>query len=213
MPSFISAFWSLVTVRNKFRVFEGKWKNFLPVKDLAIPRLQAFIRLPEAYLERAKLVDERGLSTVESWFVALTTRLRTLEEIQNAVAQHNPSVDTSISTMMSDVGVALDFEDIREEDIDETRLGSRLDELGKVAIKKKYLGTLSSLNAFIEFAKEYEKDHEKTLRAASSMMKSAELKIKHTPCPPMEEVNERLTRSIALAKRLKKKGRFILEDH
>lgn len=57
--------------------------------------------------------------------------------------------------MMSDKGAALDFEDIREEDITEIRLGSRLDELEKVAIKKKHLGTLSSLNAFIGFVKEY----------------------------------------------------------
>ena len=88
-----------------------------------------------------------------------------------------------------------------------------MDELGKVAIKKKHLNTLSSLNAFIGFAKEYEKDHEKTLQAASSMVKSAELKEKHTPCPPTEEVNERLAKFIALAKRMKEKGRFILEDH
>ena len=44
--------------------------------------------------------------------------------------------------MMSDVGMALDFEDIREEDINETDFGSRLDELGNVAIKKKHLNTL-----------------------------------------------------------------------
>ena len=115
--------------------------------------------------------------------------------------------------MMSDVEMTLDFENIREEDINETRLGSRLDDLGKTAIKKKHLNTLSSLNAFIGFAKEYEKDHEKTLQATNNVMKSVELKIKHTPCPPMEEVNERLARFIALAKRMKEKGRFILEDH
>ena len=80
-----------------------------------------------------------------------------------------------------------------------------MDELGKVAIKKKHLNTLSSLNTFIGFAKEYEKDHEKTLQAASNVMKSAELKIKHTPCPPMEGVNERLTKFIVLAKRMKEK--------
>ena len=213
LPSFISTFRSLVTIRDKFRMFEGERKDFLPVKDLAIPRLQAFLGLPKKYLKRAKLVDDGGLSTVESWFVALTTRLRTLEEIQNEIAHHSPGVDASISTMMSDVGVALDFEDIREEDINETRLGARLDELGKVAIKKKHLGTLSSLNAFIGYTKEYEKDHEKTLQAAGSMMKSAELKIKYTPCPPMEEVNERLANFIALAKRMNEKGRCILEDH
>ena len=70
--------------------------------------------------------------------------------------------------MISDIGMALDFEEIREEDINETRLGSRLDELEKVSIKKKHLNTLSSLNAFIGFAKEYEKDHEKTLQATSN---------------------------------------------
>lgn len=108
---------------------------------------------------------------------------------------------------MSDVGVALDFEDIREEDINETDFGSRLDELGKVAIKKKHLGT-----TFIGFAKEYEKDHEEILQATSIVVKSTELKIKHTPCPPMEEVNERLSKFIALAKKMKEKGRVILED-
>ena len=103
--------------------------------------------------------------------------------------------------------------DIREEDVNETNFGSRLDELGKVAIRKKHLGTLSSLSAFIGFAKEYEKDHEKILQAASSVAKTAELKVKHTPCPPMEEVNETLAKFIALAKKMKEKGRFILEDH
>ena len=82
--------------------------------------------------------------------------------------------------MMSYVGMALDFEDIREEDINETNFGSRLDELGKVAIKKKHLGTLSSLSAFIGFAKEYEKNHEKILQAASGLAKSVELRVKHT---------------------------------
>ena len=124
----------------------------------------------------------------------MTIRLRILEEIQNEIAQHIPGVDTSISTMMSDIGAKLDFEDIKEEDINETRLGSRLDELRRVAIKKKHLNTLSSLNAFIGYAKEYEKDHEKTLQAASNMMNSIELKVKHTPCPPMKEVNDRLAK-------------------
>ena len=115
--------------------------------------------------------------------------------------------------MMSYIGMVLDFKGIREEDINETDFGSRLDELGKVAIKKKHLGTLSSLNAFIGFAKEYEKDHEKILQAASGVAKSAELRAKHTPCPPMEEINERLAKFIALAKKMKEKGRVILEDH
>ena len=75
------------------------------------------------------------------------------------------------------------------------------------------MNTLSSLNAFIGYTKEYEKDHDKTLQVVSNMVKSAELKEKHTPCPPMEEVNERLAKFIALAKRMKEKGRFILEDH
>ena len=109
--------------------------------------------------------------------------------------------------------MALDFEDIREEDVNETGFGSRLDELGKVAIRKKHLGALSSLSAFIGFVKEYEKDHEKILQATSSVAKTTELKAKHTPCPPMEEVNERLAKFIALARKMKEKGRFILEDH
>ena len=83
MASFILTFKSLVAIRDKFKTFEGEWKDFLPIKDLAIPRLQAFIELPKRYLERAMLVDEGGMSTVESWYVALTIRLRILEEIQN----------------------------------------------------------------------------------------------------------------------------------
>lgn len=202
-----------MTIRNKFRIFESEWKDFLSVEDLAIPRLQAFIGLPEKCLERVKLVDEGGLSMVESSFVALTTKLRTLEEIQNVIAQHRPGIDASISTMVSNVGAALDFEDIKEQDINETRHGSRLDELGKVAIKKIHLGTLASLNAFIGYAKEYERDHEKTMQAASSMINSAELKIKHTPYPPIMEVNKRLAKFTALAKRIIETGIFILEDH
>ena len=57
LPSFISTFKSLVAIRDKFKAFKGEWKDFLPVKDLAIPRLQAFIGLTERYLERTKLVD------------------------------------------------------------------------------------------------------------------------------------------------------------
>ena len=45
LPSFVSTFRSLVALRDKFRTFEEEWKDFLPVKDLAIPRLQAVIRL------------------------------------------------------------------------------------------------------------------------------------------------------------------------
>ena len=63
------------------------------------------------------------MSTVEPWFVALTMRLRILEEIRNEIAQYSPGVDTFVSTMMSNVGVALDFEDIKEESINETELG------------------------------------------------------------------------------------------
>ena len=44
-------------------------------------------------------------------------------------------------------------------------------------------------------------------------MKSAELRAKHTPCPPMEKVNEGLAKFIVLAKKMKEKGRVILEDH
>ena len=74
-------------------------------------------------------------------------------------------------------------------------------------------GTLASLNAFIGYAKEYEKDHEKTLQVARNKMNSTELKMKHMPCPPMKEVNDRITKFIALAKKMKEKGRIILEDH
>jgi ppGpp synthetase/RelA/SpoT-type nucleotidyltranferase len=88
-----------------------------------------------------------------------------------------------------------------------------LDELGKVVIKKKHLGTLSSLSAFIGFTKEYEKHHEKILQAVNNMENLGELKAKHTPCPPMEEVNKRIAKFISLAKKMKEKGRVVLEDH
>ena len=71
---------SLVAIRDRFKIFEREWKDFLLVNDLAITKLQGFIKLPERYLERAKLADG-GMSTVESWFVALTIRLKILEEI------------------------------------------------------------------------------------------------------------------------------------
>ena len=115
--------------------------------------------------------------------------------------------------MMSNVGYALDFEGVKEEDINETKFGSRLDRLGMATIKKEHLGTLASLNAFIGFAKEYEKDHKKTLQATGSTMNSAELRMKHTPCPPMGEINSMLAKFIALAKKMKEKGRIVLEDH
>jgi hypothetical protein len=75
------------------------------------------------------------------------------------------------------------------------------------------LGTLSSLNVFIGYAKEYEKDHEKTFPIASNMMNSAELKIKHMPCRPMKEVDNMLANLTTLAKKMKEKGIIILEDH
>ena len=58
---------------------------------------------------------------VESWFVTLTTRLRILKEIWKEIVQHNLGIDTSISTMMSDVGVTIDFEDMKEESSNETK--------------------------------------------------------------------------------------------
>ena len=56
LPSFILAFRSLVVLRDRFKIFE-EWKNFLPVKDLVIPRLQAVIGLSERFLERNQLVS------------------------------------------------------------------------------------------------------------------------------------------------------------
>ena len=85
--------------------------------------------------------------------------------------------------------------------------------MGKAAIKKEHLGTLASLNDFIEFAKEYEKDHEKTLQAAGNVMNSAKLRLKHKPCPPMDDVNNMLAKFIALARKMKEKGKILLEDH
>ena len=64
-----------MAIRDKFRTFEWESKDFLLVKDLAIPSLQVFIELPERYFERTKLVDG-GISMVEAWFLALTIRLR-----------------------------------------------------------------------------------------------------------------------------------------
>ena len=159
------------------------------------------------------MISGGGKNTVESWYVALTNRENTFENIQNETAPHGPCIDTSISSMMSNAGYALDFEHIKEEDINETKFGSRLDKLGMAAIKKEHLSTLASLSAFIGFAKEYEKDHEKTLQAAGNTMNLAELRMKHTPCPPMEEVNSMLAKFIALARKMKEKGRILLEDH
>ena len=59
-------------------------------------------------------------NTVESWYVTLITRGDTFEKIQNEIAPHGPCIDASISSMMSDAGYALDFEGIKEEDINET---------------------------------------------------------------------------------------------
>lgn len=143
LPSFILTFRSCVSLRDKFRTFEEEWKDFLPIRDLAIPRLQATIGLSNRLLEKAKLVNEGGKGIVESWYVALTVRSRTLEEIRDEIAQHSPSIHTFISNMLSDAQVALDFEAIKEENINETEFGSKLDELGKAAIRKKHLGTLS----------------------------------------------------------------------
>ena len=159
------------------------------------------------------MVSAGGKGTVESWYVTLITRADALEKIQNEITPHGPCIDASISSMMSDAGYALDFKGIKEKDINETEFGLRLDKLGKAAIKKEHLGTLSSLNAFIGFAKEYKPDHEKTLQAASSVMNSAELRMKHTPCPPMDEVNSMLAKFIDLARKIKEKGRIVLEDH
>ena len=88
-----------------------------------------------------------------------------------------------------------------------------MNELGKAAIKKEHLGTLTSLSAFIGFAKEYEKDHEKTLQASGSVMNSAELRMKHMLCPPMDEINSMLAKFIALARKMREKGRIVLENH
>ena len=127
-----------MALRDRFRTFEDEWKDFLLVKDLVIPRLQVVIGLLERFLERKQLMNEGGKNIVESWYVALTIRLRILEEIQNEIAQHSSGIDTSISTMMGDVGYSLDFEGIKEEKNNETEFGSRLDELGKAAIKKEH---------------------------------------------------------------------------
>lgn len=213
LPAFISTFRLFVSLRDKFRTFEGMWKDFLPIRDLAIPRLQAAIELSEGSLVKAKLVNEGGNNIIESWYVTLTARSRVLEEIQNEIAKYSPSIDTFISSMLSDAGIAFDFEEIKEEDFNETEFGSRLDELGKVVAREKQLGILASLRTFIEFARDDEKESEKTLQAAKNMMNTAERKMRHTPCPPMEEVNNMLTKLIAYAKKMKEKGRIVLEDH
>ena len=152
-------------------------------------------------------------NTIESWYITLITRADAFEKIRNEIAPHGPCIDASISSMMSNAKYALDFKNIKEEDINEAEFGLRLDKLGKVTIKKEHLSTLSSLNAFIGFAREYKPDHEKTLKAASNVMNVAKLWMKHMPCPPMDEVNNMLTKFIALAKRMKEMGRILLEDH
>jgi hypothetical protein len=149
---------------------------------------------------------------VESWYVSLTITSRILGEIHNEIAQHGLWIATYISTMLSDIGVELDFEGITKENINEIEFGSRLDELRKVSIRNKHLGTLNSLNAFIGYEKLYKKDHEKTFPVASNMMNSAELRMKHIPYPPMKEVDNMLANFTALAMKIKEKGIIILVD-
>ena len=143
----------------------------------------------------------------------MITRAYALEKIWNEITPHGPCIDASISSMMSDAEYVLDSKGIKEKDINETEFGLRLDKLEKAAIKKEHLGTLSSLNSFIGFAREYKPDHEKTLRAASNVMNSAELQMRHVPCPLVDEVNSMVAKFIALARKMKEKGRIILEDH
>lgn len=38
-----------MAIRDKFRTFEGEWKDFLPVKDLAIPRLRGYQATKEIF--------------------------------------------------------------------------------------------------------------------------------------------------------------------
>ena len=102
----------MVALRDRFRAFE-EWKDFLPIKDLVIPRLQAVVELSERFLERNQLVSGGGKDTVESWYVTLTNRAKIFEEIRNEIAPHGPCIDASISSMMSDAGYALNFEGIK----------------------------------------------------------------------------------------------------
>ena len=115
--------------------------------------------------------------------------------------------------MLHNVRLAFGFEEITEENINCIELGSKLDEIGKMDITEENLRFLASLGAFTGFAKEYKMEHEKTLQAASEMMDAAELRKRHVPCPPMDEVNSMLAKFIALARKMKGKGRIILEDH
>ncbi len=80
------------------------------------------------------MVSEGGKNIVESWYITLITRVDAFEKVRNEISPHGPCIDTSISKMMSDVGYALDFEGIKEEDINETEFGLRLEKLVKAAI-------------------------------------------------------------------------------
>ena len=65
------------------------------------------------------MVTEGGKSTIESWYVAFTNRAKIFEEVRSEIAPYGPCIDASILSMMSDARYALDFEDIKEEDINE----------------------------------------------------------------------------------------------
>ena len=85
MPFFVSTFQSLLAVRNKFKAFEAEWEDFLPVRDLTIPRLQVVLKLPDEFLERNELIKEGQNCTVEFWFAALTIRVRILGKIHEEI--------------------------------------------------------------------------------------------------------------------------------
>ena len=159
------------------------------------------------------MVEEGRKCTVEFWFAALTIRVRILEEIHDGIVRHHPSVKDSIARMLHDTGIAFGFEGITEERINETELGSKLDEMGKMDITEENLNLLASLGVYTGLVEEIRVEHEKTLLAASDMMDAAELRKTHTPCPPLREIENMLANFIALAKKAKEKGRTILEDH
>lgn len=115
LPSFVSTFQSLLAARNKFRAFDAEWRDFLPIRDLTIPRLQAVLKLSDRFLERNRLIEEGWKCMVGFWFAALTIRVRILEEIHDEIARHHPSVEDSIASMLHDAGNVFGFEEIKRQ--------------------------------------------------------------------------------------------------
>ena len=89
------------------------------------------------------MIEKGHKCTVEFWFAALTIRVRILGEIHDEIVRHCPSIEDSIASMLHDVRLAFGFEEITEENIKGTELGSKLDEIGKMDITEENLRFLA----------------------------------------------------------------------